>query len=310
LTSEDLDLLGGRLVGVFQLERPMRALMRSLAPTTFDDVAASSRCTGGPDGANMHNDYGRPEDGRKPVKYARRAEEVSRHVRAHDLPRVADAGGAEVRRLTRWPKQTTRKACGKKIRDLMAKEREKFVSASTPRATDATGNEWFDIMERSRLRVPKAHAYGTDHRVPDGVLKAHHRSSNRRLLTSGRTQGPLGRLPERVAVEEDHRRRADVNGRRRTSRSTARDPLRLSAVRNVGEGWWPHHRGARGNGPFTDFHDSATACPHGPQQARHRSLVKAAAFDSLGHPRKGLLVVHELVIERPCASGSCATRPR
>ncbi|MBW3626570.1 MAG: DNA polymerase III subunit alpha, partial [Actinobacteria bacterium] len=58
--EETLALLRrGDSVGVFQLEGgPMRALMRSLAPTSFDDVAALvALYRPGPMAANMHNDY-------------------------------------------------------------------------------------------------------------------------------------------------------------------------------------------------------------------------------------------------------------
>ncbi|EQD57281.1 Bacterial DNA polymerase III, alpha subunit domain protein, partial [mine drainage metagenome] len=46
-------------IGVFQLEsKPMRALMKSLAPTGFDDIAALvALYRPGPMAANMHNDY-------------------------------------------------------------------------------------------------------------------------------------------------------------------------------------------------------------------------------------------------------------
>src|SRR6202034_4063956 len=49
----------GTSIGVFQLEGgPMRSLLRSLAPTTFDDVAALvALYRPGPMAANMHNDY-------------------------------------------------------------------------------------------------------------------------------------------------------------------------------------------------------------------------------------------------------------
>ena len=46
----------------------MRALMRSLAPTSFDDVAALvALYRPGPMAANMHNDYADRKNGRKPV---------------------------------------------------------------------------------------------------------------------------------------------------------------------------------------------------------------------------------------------------
>ncbi|HEX4868413.1 MAG TPA: DNA polymerase III subunit alpha, partial [Acidimicrobiales bacterium] len=61
----------GDSIGVFQLEGgPMRALMRSLAPTTFEDVAALvALYRPGPMAANMHNDYADRKNGRKPVEY-------------------------------------------------------------------------------------------------------------------------------------------------------------------------------------------------------------------------------------------------
>ena len=61
----------GDSIGVFQLEGgPMRALVRSLAPTSFDDVAALvALYRPGPMAANMHNDYADYKNGRKPIKY-------------------------------------------------------------------------------------------------------------------------------------------------------------------------------------------------------------------------------------------------
>jgi DNA polymerase-3 subunit alpha len=61
----------GDSIGVFQLEGgPMRALMRSLGPTSFDDVAALvALYRPGPMAANMHNDFADRKNGRKPVTY-------------------------------------------------------------------------------------------------------------------------------------------------------------------------------------------------------------------------------------------------
>ena len=80
----------------------MRALMRSLAPTSFDDVAALvALYRPGPMAANMHNDYADRKNGRKPVEYFHPdAEELLADTYGpDDLPGVGDAGGAEVRRL-------------------------------------------------------------------------------------------------------------------------------------------------------------------------------------------------------------------
>ena len=58
----------GDSIGVFQLEGgPMRSLMRSLAPTSFDDVAALvALYRPGPMAANMHRDYADRKNGRQP----------------------------------------------------------------------------------------------------------------------------------------------------------------------------------------------------------------------------------------------------
>ena len=91
----------GDSIGVFQLESgPMRALMRSLSPSSFDDVAALvALYRPGPMAANMHNDYADRKNGRQSWEYFHPdAEQVlGRHLRADDLPGIGDAGGAEVR---------------------------------------------------------------------------------------------------------------------------------------------------------------------------------------------------------------------
>ena len=73
----------------------------------------------------------------------------------------------------------------------------------------------------------------------------------------------------------------------------------LSAVRNVGEGvagLLIEEREA--NGPFTDFHDFCDRVePTVLNKRTVESLINGGAFDSLGHPRKGLLTVFETIIE-------------
>ena len=70
-------------------------------------------------------------------------------------------------------------------------------------------------------------------------------------------------------------------------------------MRNVGEGAVAQIVAEREkNGPFVDFHDFC--CRVDPFVLNKRSvesLIKAGAFDSLGHPRKGLCLVFEEVID-------------
>jgi DNA polymerase-3 subunit alpha len=77
----------------------------------------------------------------------------------------------------------------------------------------------------------------------------------------------------------------------------------LSAVRNVGEGLVSFIVAEREqHGPFADFHDFCDRVDFSVLNKRTiESLVKAGAFDSLGHERKGLLEVYELIIDRTVA---------
>jgi DNA polymerase-3 subunit alpha len=73
----------------------------------------------------------------------------------------------------------------------------------------------------------------------------------------------------------------------------------LSAVRNVGEGVVDSIVASRtAKGRFTDFPDflskvEASAC----NKRVVESLIKAGAFDSLGHTRRGLISVHEPAVD-------------
>jgi DNA polymerase-3 subunit alpha len=73
----------------------------------------------------------------------------------------------------------------------------------------------------------------------------------------------------------------------------------LSAVRNVGEGLVELLIAERdANGAFTSFHDFAERVPEPVLNKRTiESLIKGGAFDSLGHTRRGLLTVFELIID-------------
>ena len=130
----------GDTVGVFQLESaPMRALIRSLAPTSFDDVAALvALYRPGPMAANMHNDYADRKNGRKPIEFI--------HPDAEEL--LGDTYGLmiyqeSVMRMAQKfagyslaEADSLRKAMGKKIREAMEKEREKFTTGVVDQGYD------------------------------------------------------------------------------------------------------------------------------------------------------------------------------
>ena len=109
----------------------MRALVRSLAPTHLGDVAALvALYRPGPMAANMHNDYADRKNGRKPITYLHpdMAEVLSDTyglmIYQESMLRVAQRFAG----YTLVEAETLRKAAGKKVREIMAQEREKFVA--------------------------------------------------------------------------------------------------------------------------------------------------------------------------------------
>src|SRR6202011_1583572 len=139
----------GDSIGVFQLEGgPMRTLMRSLAPTTFEDVAALvALYRPGPMAANMHTDYANRKNGRKPVSYyhddVREILEPTYGLMIYQeqLMRVAQ----RLAGYTLEEADNLRKATGKKIREMIVKERTKFVDGCVTQGHDkAFGERIFD----------------------------------------------------------------------------------------------------------------------------------------------------------------------
>ncbi|MCU1379634.1 MAG: dnaE, partial [Acidimicrobiales bacterium] len=313
-----LELLrAGDSIGVFQLEGgPMRALMRSLAPTSFDDVAALvALYRPGPMAANMHNDYADRKNGRQEVKYLHGdLEEVlgdtyGLMIYQESVMRVAQ----KVAGYSLAEADNLRKACGKKDRVLIAKEREKFVAGC-----DATGyggklgTALFDIIEPfADYAFNKSHAYGYGFiAYQTAWLKANFRVEYlAALLTSVKDNQDKSAvyLSEcrsggiKVEVPDVNRSLMDFSVAEEDGAQVIL--FGLSAVRNVGEGLVALILDEREkNGPFADFYEFCNRVD--PQVLNKRtieSLTKAGAFDSLGHERLGLLKVHEVIIDRTLA---------
>src|SRR5262249_31652933 len=117
-------LTRGDTLGVFQLESPpMRALLRSLAPTDFGDVSALiALYRPGPMSVNMHYDYADRKNGRQPVTYIHPdAEEVLSDT--YGLMIYQESVMRMSQRFAGYSladADNLRKACGKKIREMMA----------------------------------------------------------------------------------------------------------------------------------------------------------------------------------------------
>ena len=313
-------LQAGDSIGVFQLEGgPMRALMRSLAPDSFEDVAALvALYRPGPMAANMHNDYADRKNGRKPVEYLHPdAEEVLADtyglmIYQESVMRVAQKFAG----YSLADADNLRKACGKKIREMIQHERETFVAGCEATGYGrALGTKWFDIIEPfADYAFAKAHAYGYGLvAYQTAYLKANYPVEYfAALLTSVKTNldkaaiylNECRQMGISVLVPDVNVSSSDFAAVLDETGATAGSiPFGLSAVRNVGEGLVGLIVAERdANGPFADFYDFCDRVDLSVLNKRTiESLIKAGAFDSLGHPRQGLLHVYEQIVDQTAA---------
>ncbi len=311
-------LAKGNTIGVFQLESgPMRALIRSLAPTSFDDVAALvALYRPGPMAANMHNDYADRKNGRKPVEYI--------HPDAEEL--LADTYGLmiyqeSVMRMAQKfagyslaEADSLRKAMGKKIREAMELEREKFIAGVIANGYEQSlATELFDIIAQfADYAFNKSHSYGYGYVAYQiAYLKANYPVEYlSALLTSVKTKlesaavylNECRLMGIEVEVPDINRSASDFTPMPNLA-DDADGPgnivFGLSAIRNVGVGFVEKVLEERdANGPFASFVDFVERVDLDALNKRTiESLIKGGAFDSLGHPRKGLLQVHEQIID-------------
>jgi len=156
----------GDSIGVFQFEGgPMRVLMRSLAPTCFEDIAAlTALYRPGPMAANMHNDYAERKNGRKPVVYFHPdAEKVLGATYGlccyqEQMMQLAQLFAG----FTMEEADNLRKAAGKKNREIMARERERFVRGCVNTGYgEPLGHELFAMIEPfADYAFNKSHSVG------------------------------------------------------------------------------------------------------------------------------------------------------
>jgi len=305
----------GDTVGVFQLEGgPMRSLLRSLMPTSFEDVAALvALYRPGPMAQNWHLEYADRKNGRKPVRYPHPdLEEVlaptyGLMIYQEQLMRVAQ----RLAGYTLEEADNLRKATGKKIRAQMAQERNKFVAGCVAQGHPAEfGEQIFDTIEPfADYSFNKSHSVGYGYLCyQTAYLKAHYPVEYfAALLTSVKTNkdqtaiflNECRQLGIPVLVPDVNESESDF-AIVKTLDGTEAIRFGLSAVRNVGEGVVVHLVAAREEGgPFTDFYDFCDRVdPQALNKRTVESLIRAGAFDSLGHPRQGLVLVFEQIIEQ------------
>ena len=303
-------------VGVFQLEgAAMRQTLRALAPTSFDDVAALvALYRPGPMAANMHRDYPELKNGRKELTYLHPDIEpilkdtYGLMLYQESVMRVAQKFAG----YTLEEADNLRKACGKKIRAMIAAERQKFVAGCVTQGYgEQLGTALFDIIEPfADYAFNKSHSYGYGLvAYQTAWLKAHYPVEYMSaLLTSvkdnkDKTAVYLAECRSMgidVLVPDVNRSVAEFAPDRTCEEGRRAIVFGLAAVRNVGEGLVERIVAERDtNGPFDDIFDFCTRVdPVVLNKRTMESLAKGGAFDSLGHPRQGLCLVLEEIVDR------------
>ncbi len=306
------ELLGrGETTGVFQLESTeMQRLLRAMAPTSFEDVSAViALYRPGPMGVRMHYDYADRKNNRKPVEYFHpEAQEVlgdtfGLMIYQESVMRVAQRFAG----YSLAEADNLRKACGKKVRELMEKERSKFVEGCEKTGYGKNlGNYLFGIIENfADYAFNKSHSFGYGLVCyQTAYLKAVYPVQFfAALLTSVKDN-----IEKATGYLADARRQkitlllpdinlSDVDFAARPAERTV--VFALSAIKGVGSAVCARIVTERNaNGPFASFHDFCMRVPTDCLNKRTiESFIKAGAFDSLGHSRRGLLAVFESIID-------------
>lgn len=303
------ELLGrGDTLGVFQLDgSAMRDLLRRMQPTGFNDiVAVLALYRPGPMGMNAHNDYADRKNGRQPIKPIHpELEEPLKEILAETYGLIVYQEqimfiAQKVASYTMGKADALRKAMGKKKLEVLEAEYKGFKEGMTANGFSEAAVKalWDTILPFAGYAFNKSHAAGYGLvSYWTAYLKANYPAEYMAgLLTS------VGDDKDKAAVYLADCRRLgitvlppDVNESVQNFASVG-DDIRfgLGAIRNVGANVVASLINTRTEkGKYADFSDylnkiDIAAC----NKKVTESLVKAGAFDSLGHPRKGLFLVH------------------
>jgi DNA polymerase-3 subunit alpha len=317
LTLDDpkaYELLGrGDTLGVFQLDGgPMRSLLRMMRPDNFEDISAVlALYRPGPMGANSHTNYALRKNGQQEITpiHPELAEALADILdTTYGLIVYQEQVMAIAQRVAGYSlgqADLLRRAMGKKKKEILDKEFVPFSAGMKANGySDAAIKTLWDILVPfSDYAFNKAHTAGyglvSSGRLPQGELPAEYMAA---LLTSVRddkdksavylnecrTMGIRVLSPDVNTSDADYTAHGDTEIR-----------VGLAAVRNVGVNVVESIvRNRRAKGKFSSFPDfldkvDAVVC----NKRTIESLIKAGAFDALGHTRRGLAERHEQAVD-------------
>ncbi|RAV32647.1 DNA polymerase III subunit alpha [Corynebacterium heidelbergense] len=328
LTTEDEPtyqlLARGETLGVFQLDSSgMQDLLKRMAPTGFNDiVAALALYRPGPMGVGAHWEYADRKNGRKPIvpihpELAEPLEEILEEtygliVYQEQIMRIAQ----KVANYTAGQADGFRKAMGKKKPEVLEKEFVAFEKGMQDNGYSAAAIKtlWDTILPFAGYAFNKSHAAGYGLvSFWTAYLKANYTAEYMAaLLTS------VSDKKDKSAIYLADCRHLglrvlspDVNESKYTFQPVGSDiRFGLGAVRNVGEDVVESIvRTREDKGEFKDFSDFLDKIEAAAASKRViDSLIKAGAFDSLNHPRKGLVLIHEDAVDAVISTKKAAAR--
>lgn len=307
----------GDTLGVFQLDGGgLRNLLRLMKPDNFEDISATiALYRPGPMGANSHNNYAFRKNGLQEIEaiHPELAEPLEEILgTTHGLIVYQEqvmAIAQKVAGFSLGQADLLRRAMGKKKKAELDKQFEGFRAGMLERgySADAVKTLWDILLPFSDYAFNKSHtaAYGLV-AYWTAYLKANYPTEYMAaLLTS--TQDNKDRLASYLA-ECRHMDITvlppDVNSSAATFTPVGADiRFGLAAVRNVGIQVVEAILQARTEaGDYTSFGDFMTKVPATVCNKRAiESLVKAGAFDSLGHTRRALMTIHEDAVDEVIA---------
>lgn len=308
------DLLGrAETLGVFQLDGSgMRALLKQMKPTEFEDISAvSALYRPGPMGMNSHTNYALRKNGLQVISPIHpELEEPLKDVLASTYGLIVyQEQVMQIARtcagFTMGQADTLRKAMGKKKIDVLNKQ---FESFSKGMLDNGYSKECIDTLWG--VLVPFAqYAFNRSHSACYGLISywtAYLKATYpvefmAALLTSKKDNkdklalylGEARRMGITVLVPDVNESLSDF------SPAGAEIRVGLTAIRNVGANVVEGIIQAREEkGKFTSFQDFLDKVPL--QVCNKRAiecLVKAGAFDSLGYTRRALLTRVEEAVD-------------
>jgi DNA polymerase III subunit alpha len=307
-------LLGrGDTLGVFQLDGgPMRSLLRLMRPDNFEDISAVlALYRPGPMGADSHTNYALRKNGRQEITpiHPELAEPLAEILdTTHGLIVYQEQVMAIAQRVagfTLSQADNMRRAMGKKKKEILDAE---FVPFSKGMGANgyseaATKALWDILVPFSDYAFNKAHtaAYGMVS-YWTAYLKANYPAEfMAALLTS------VADDKDKMAIYLSECRRMgiqvlppDVNESAANFTPVGTDiRFGLTAVRNVGHNVVEGIVAARdAHGKAVNFHGFLDQVPLVVCNKRViESLIKAGAFESMGHSRRALMSVYEAAVD-------------